>query len=457
MEGMLAMSAKERERLRVIEAVREGRLTQRAAAGRLGLSVRQIKRLCRAYRRRGAAGLASRRRGRPSNRRIARAEQRRIVNLVRRHYGDFGPTLAAEYLAERHGYRHCVETLRQWMIGAALWQPQPPRHARVHRLRERRARVGELVQIDGSPHAWLEARGPRCCLLAFIDDASGRLQYARFVPVESTRAYLEALHTYVLRYGRPVAFYSDRHSIFTKHDPEDPTPTQLERAVRALDIEPILARTPQAKGRVERAFQTLQDRLVKALRLEGVASIDAANAFLPAFMARYNARFARPALEPEDAHRPLAISTEQLDWICCEQFSRTLSRTLSCQYRGRLYVVATAGAPAYHLRRARLTVCDPGPAGRVVLLHEGKSLPYRCFDKQTLPAPRVADDKTLDQMVDEAQRRQGLHALAMALARQRHAAHQGRINAHNPNHPWRRDKVAAAARNTHHHATATSP
>lgn len=442
MAGMLEMSAKERERWRVIEAVQERRLTQQAAAVRLGLSVRQVKRLCRAYRRRGAAGLVSRRRGRPSNRRIARAEQRRVLSLVRRHYSDFGPTLATEYLAERHRYTHSVETLRQWMIGAGMWQPKPARHAHVHRLRERRARVGELVQIDGSPHAWLESRGPRCCLLAFIDDASGRLQYARLVPVESTRAYLEALQSYVLRYGRPVAFYSDRHSIFTKHDPEDPTPTQLERAVRALDIEPILARTPQAKGRVERAFQTLQDRLVKALRLQGIASIAAANAVLPAFLARYNARFARAAVQPEDAHRPLHRSTEELGWICCEQFRRTLSRSLSCQYRGRLYVIDTAGAAAYHLRGAPLTVCDPGPGGSVVLLHQGQSLPYRCFDKHALPAPRVADDKTLDHLVEEAKRLQRLRA-------QRHPPP--------PNHPWLRDKHAAAAMSAQRRATATSP
>jgi hypothetical protein len=283
--------------------------------------------------------------------------------------------------------------------------------------------VGELVQIDGSPHAWLEGRGPRCCLLAFIDDATGRLQYARFVPVESTRAYLDALHAYVLRYGRPVAFYSDRHSIFTKHDPEDPTPTQLERALRALEIEPILARTPQAKGRVERAFQTLQDRLVKALRLDRVATLEAANAALPAFTARYNARFARPAREPDDAHRPLTISTEQLGWICCEQYTRTLSRSLSCQYRGRLYIIDTAGAAAYHLRAARLCVCDPGAGGQVVLLHDGRRLPYRCFDKHAVPAPRVADDKTLDAMVDEAKRLQQLRA-------RRHPPP--------PSHPWLR-------------------
>jgi transposase len=420
-EGILAMSTKERERLRVVQAVREGRLTQRQAAVELGLSVRQVKRLCRAFRRRGAGGLVSRRRGRPSNRRIAPAEQRRVVRLVQRHYPDFGPTLAAEYLSEHHGYTGSVETLRQWMIGAELWQPRRTRQRRVHQLRERRAAVGELVQIDGSPHAWLEHRAARCCLIAFVDDASGRLQYARFVAVESTRAYLQALHSYVQQWGRPVAFYSDRHSIFTKHDPEDPHPTQFERAVRALDIEPILALSPQAKGRVERAFQTLQDRLVKALRLARIDSLEAANAFLPGFLVRYNARFARTPREPADAHRRLNLSVEQLHWTCSEQFPRTLSPSLSCQFRGQLYLINTEGAPAYHLRRARITVCDHGPGQPLTLLHKGKVLPWRRFEGPGSLPERVADDKQLDQFVDAAKKRQA----------RKSSAHKP-----DPNHPW---------------------
>jgi len=400
------MKAKERERLRLIEAVEERRMTQAAVAGRLGLSIRQVKRLCYAYRTAGAAGLVSRKRGQPSNRRITASEQRRVIKLVRRHYSDFGPTLACEYLQERHGFAHCVETLRQWMIAAELWQPQRMPRRQIHPLRERRHCVGELVQIDGSPHAWLEQRGPRCTLLGFIDDASSALLYAQFVPIESTRAYLEALHHYVVTYGRPVAFYSDRHSIFTKHDPEDPTPTQFERAVRALDIEPILAVTPQAKGRIERVFQTLQDRLVKALRLAAVSTLDQANAFLPRFLARHNARFALAPLDPHDAHRPLHLTEHLLRWTCCAQYSRTLSPALSCQYRGQLYVITTGNALAYHLRRAKITVCDPGGNQPVTLLYHDKSLPYRVFAKAAPALTPTADDKTLDQLVTAAKQRQ---------------------------------------------------
>lgn len=180
MEGVVSMSAKERHRLRVVQAVHERRLKQTEAARELGLSVRQIKRLLRSWRQSGAAGLVSRRRGQPSNRRIGEAEREEMLYQVRQRYADFGPTLAAEYLQRRHGFTRSVETLRQWMIEDGLWKPKRQRKKRVFQLRERRACVGELVQIDGSPHAWLEDRGPRCSLIAFVDDATGRLQYAQF-------------------------------------------------------------------------------------------------------------------------------------------------------------------------------------------------------------------------------------------------------------------------------------
>lgn len=415
------MSGQERDRLKVIEAVIEKRLKQVEAATQLGLSVRQIKRLVCAHRKEGAAGLVSKRRGRPSNRRIGEEEREAVLDCVRTRYADFGPTLAAEYLHDFHGFTRSVETLRQWMADAGLWEPKRQRHQRPFQLRERRACIGELVQIDGSPHAWLEERGPRCTLIAFVDDASGRLQYARFHPAESTRAYLHGLRAYVARHGRPVAFYSDRHSIFTKHDPEDPMPTQFERAVRELEIEPILALTPQAKGRVERSFQTMQDRLVKALRLAGADTLEAANALLPRFIEHYNARFGKEPRSPQDAHRALTIEPEPLRWITCEQHQRTLSRSLSCQYRGRQYLIQTDGAPAYHLRGARITVCDDGADDTVVLLHRDQLLPYRVFARHELPS-RIADDKTLDAHVEEAKQRQ--------------SAPQPRLPA--SNHPWKK-------------------
>ena len=399
MEGEVTMSVRELDRLEVADR----RLTQADAAHRLGLSIRQIKRLVRAWRGEGAAGVVSRRRGRPSNRRIPEAEKNRFVALVRAHYADFGPTLAAEYLGAEHGFGYSAETLRGWMVEAGLWRPRPGRRARAHPPRERRPRRGELVQIDGSPHAWLEHRGPRCTLIAFIDDATGDVLAARFAATESTRAYLDLLGDCVREHGRPVAFYSDRHSIFTKHDPEDLTPTQFERALGELEIACIQALTPQAKGRVERLFQTLQDRLVKALRLAGIDDIDAANAFLPGYLLRHNERFAVTPAQPEDAHRRWPGDDEQIARITSLHHRRVLSKDLVARFGGQRYIVQTpGGSPRYALRRQPVTVCHYTD-GTIELLHGDELLPWRAFDPARHgPEQRVADDKTVNDHVEQA-------------------------------------------------------
>ena len=300
----LRMSIKEAGRFAVIERVLAGGLTQGVAAQQLQLSLRQIKRLCKAVRDGGAAALISKKRGQPSNRRIDAGEQERIMAVVRQHYPDFGPELAGQYLRAEHGLKASTETLRAWMIMAGLWQPKLHRTKRVHSPRQRRACLGELVQIDGSHHAWFEGRGPKSCLTAFIDDATGRVLGARFTPTETTQAYFDVLHQCIREHGVPLALYSDRHSIFTKHDPEDAKPTQFERALLQLSIEPIQARSPQAKGRVERLFQTLQDRMCKAMRLAAINDIDAANAWLAQYIAAHNQQFAVLARDTQDAHRP---------------------------------------------------------------------------------------------------------------------------------------------------------
>lgn len=403
-DGLLAMSAKERERWVVVRAVGEGRLRQGAAAERLGVSVRQIKRLVRAWRGEGAKGVVSKRRGRPSARRIDDATRHFYIELVRQRYADFGPTLAGEHLAQHHGFTYSHESLRGWMIEAGLWQDKPVRRKRVFQLRQRCPAVGELVQIDGSPHAWLEDRGPRCTLIIFVDDASGALSYARFEPAETTRAYLRGLHCYVRELGLPLALYSDRHSIFGKHDPEDPEPTQFERAARQLGIEPIQALTPQAKGRVERAFQTLQDRWVKALRLGGCCTLEQANAMLPKLMEQYNRRFAKKPAQPRDAHRTYSGSAEQLAWMCAEQYTRTLSKSLSCQFRGQLLQVQTGASQGYHLRAAKLTICEDATDATLTMLHNGKPLAFKRFERHEL-AERHVDDKTLETRMEQLRRK----------------------------------------------------
>ena len=248
--------------------------------------------------------MISRRRGQPSHPRIALHQRERYMELVGEHYADFGPQLAHEYLCRDHGFAWSVETLRGWMIQVGLWRAKRCRAQRVHPSRARRPCLGELVQIDGSHHDLFEGRSNQCCLIAFIDDATWRVLGARIFEQETTYGYLAVLHALMQRHGAPLALYSDRHCIFTKADPEDPKPTQLERALLQLQIEPICAHTPQAKGRVERLFQTLQDRVYKAMRLQCIDTIEQANSCLREYLGEHNRSFAVQARQPQDMHRP---------------------------------------------------------------------------------------------------------------------------------------------------------
>ena len=211
---LVTMSRTEIDRVGVIRKVCEGRLSQDKAGELIGLSARQVRRLNAAYELRGPAGLASRKRGMSSNRRLPEELQLRATSLVRERYADFGPTLAREKLLELHGVRVAKETLRKWMAEAGIWLTRANRLPKVHQPRYRRACFGELVQIDGSPHAWLEDRGPVCTLLVYVDDATGRVMELRFVKSESTFDYFASTVSYLRRHGKPVAFYSDRHSVF---------------------------------------------------------------------------------------------------------------------------------------------------------------------------------------------------------------------------------------------------
>ena len=384
------MSGKEADRLAVVRKVVAKRLRQREAAVQLGLSIRQVKRLLRRYRDRGAAGLVSRRRGRRPNNAMDPGLRREVMDWVVRRYADFGPTLACEKLTEAHGYRLPAETLRQWMMAEGRWRSKSRRRLRIHQRRPRRACFGELIQIDGSVHAWFEDRGGRCTLIVFIDDATSRLLYLRFVPAETTQAYMEALGAYLSAYGRPVAVYSDRHSIFrVNHGRQEGKVTQFTRALKTLDMEPIHAKSPQAKGRVERANQTLQDRLVKELRLEGIDGMEPGNAFLPVFMADYNRRFAVAARSPQDAHRAVLHDAQERDLVLRLHATRKLSKNLTFQYLNREYQITGRGK-GYRLRGAAVTVCDAFGAG-VKVLHQGKALDFRILAEGE--APVALDDE----------------------------------------------------------------
>jgi hypothetical protein len=380
--GTLTMSGKELNRLEILGRVLERRLTQTQGAEQLGLSVRQVERLCRRLRLDGRQGLVSKKRGRPSNRKLPAALRERALALVLSCYADFGPTLAAEKLREQHGLLVSVETLRRWMIEVEIWVPRSRRTRRVHQPRHRRSCKGSLIQIDGCDHEWFEDRAPRCTLLVYVDDATSRLMELRFVKSESTFDYFEATRSYLDRHGKPVALYSDRASIFRitgSPKRKDGGLTQFSRALSELNIDIICANTPQAKGRVERAHLTLQDRLVKELRLRGISTPEAANAYAPEFMADYNERFGKPPLNDYDAHRPVR-DDEDLALILTWQEDRKISKELTVHYQGGRYLIEPS-PEMLELRGRRCRVHEYFD-GRIELRSEGRCLPFSVFKEQ---------------------------------------------------------------------------
>jgi len=291
--GSITMSMRELGRIKIIQSVIDGLLIPWRAAEQLELSVRQVERLCLRYRHEGPAGLISRKRAHPSNHQLAPGVAARALALVAKRYPDFGPTFACEKLREAHGFDLSVATVRRLMTAAGFWVPRKLRPPKVHQPRNRRACLGELVQIDGSDHRWFEERGPSCTLLVFIDDATSRLMTLHFTQTESTFSYFEALDHYLAAHGKPVALYSDKFSVFrvNANNYEEKTfgkgITQFGRACFELNIDTWCANSSQAKGRVERANLTLQDRLVKEMRLRGINTQEAANAYAPSFIADF--------------------------------------------------------------------------------------------------------------------------------------------------------------------------
>ena len=341
----LRMSGKERDRLKVMAALAQRRMRQKEASRLLRLSERQARRILARYRAEGDAGLVHRARGRPSNRRLPEALRRRVMGRVVRQYRGFGPTLAAEKLQERDGLRVSRETLRGWMVAEGVWTPRRPR-VEAHLWRPRRPCFGELVQMDTSEHAWFEGRGEaEPVLVSMIDDATGR-QRKRFFASDTTEANLAMLGVWLRRQGRPGAIYADRDSIFRVNRPPSAeqalagreAETQFGRALRELGIVYIPAGSPQAKGRVERSFQTDQDRLVKELRLRGLSDVEAANAYLEAeYVPQINARFAVPAASTVDAHRP--VRGYDLGALLSVQTVRTVANDYTVRHGGRRYQV----------------------------------------------------------------------------------------------------------------------
>jgi transposase len=373
-EGTVCMSVRELKRVHVIRQVIDHGLRQRAAGELLGLTTRQVRRLIQRVRVGGDAALRHQSRGRPSNRRYPPALKAQVLRLYRQHYGDFGPTLAVEKFAERQGLRLSAETLRGWLRAQGVEHFR--RRPRPHRAwRARKPHVGALLQMDGSHHAWFEARGPVCVLLAYIDDASSRVA-ARFYAYEGTVPALDSFRRYVERAGLPQAVYADKHT--TYRAPGEPTleeqlagvprQSQFQRALAELGVELIHAHSPQAKGRVERLFKTLQDRLVKELRLANIATIEAANQWLATWLPSYNRRFTVLPAHPADVHRP-SPGSRALDRILCVKTTRTVRRDWTVAHHGHLYQLETSV-------RATQVVVEERLDGRRRITYQGHPLRY---------------------------------------------------------------------------------
>jgi transposase len=379
--GFVTVSMRELERIKIFAAVAEHRLKVVQAAERLDLCERQVSRLVRRYETSGPAGLVSGRRGQPSNRELPVDVRARAIALVRERYADFGPTLACEKLRECHGMTLAKETVRRWMRDAGLWIPRKQRPPKIHQPRNRRACLGELIQIDGSDHRWFEQRAPACTLLVFIDDATSRLMTLHFTATESTFSYFEATRRYLEAYGKPVALYSDRASVFSCNG-HSTTPgkgvTQYGRAMFELNIDTWCANSSQAKGRVERANLTLQDRLVKELRLRHIDTREAANAYAPHFIADFNGRFGKVPKSTFNAHRPLR-EDEDLDLILTSRVPRRVSNSLTVQYDRVIYMLADT-VENRSLIHKYLDVFEY-PDGRIEIRINGTALPYVEYDR----------------------------------------------------------------------------
>jgi hypothetical protein len=329
---------------------------------------------------------------------------RQALALIRQRYADFGPTLAGEKLRDCHGIDIGTETVRKLMTEAGLWIPRKLRSRTVYQPRNRRHCLGELIQIDGSDHRWFEDRAPACTLLVYIDDATSRLMHLHFTYSESTFSYFEATRHYLERHGKPQAFYSDRHSVFRvnqKHATGGDGHTQFGRALYELNIESICANSSQAKGRVERANLTLQDRLVKELRLRDISTIAAASAFMPAFIADYNRRFAKPPRNDFDAHRPVR-DDEDLALIFTWREKRKVSHALTLQYARTIYLLADTAVNCKLIHRY-IDVYEY-PDGRIEPRADGVALPYAIYDRlPEIDQGAIVENKRLGQVLQVAQ------------------------------------------------------
>lgn len=375
-KDIINMTKTELERLRVLHRVMEKELTQVKAAEILGISERQAKRIIKRMREEGDRGIIHRSRGKTPPNKISEQQKRYIGGLAAKRYPDFGPTLASEKLWEREGVRISREKLRQIMIEKGLWRVRRRKDKNLHVWRERKAYYGEMVQMDGSQHDWLEGRGPMMVLMGYVDDATG-WTFGRFYEYEGVYPAMDSLERYSRRYGLPISLYQDKHSTYkttreANLDEElrgEQAQTQFERAAKELGIKIIHANSPQAKGRIERAFGTLQDRLIKEMRLESITTMEEANQFLERYLPIYNKRFAREAHREGDLHRPLSKGINLKEIFCIKE-TRRINEDYTLKWKGRLLLIEN---PSIVMKKRKAVVMEHFD-GKMTVKFNGREL-----------------------------------------------------------------------------------
>jgi transposase len=376
MEKSFIMTEKDIDRNNLLLKASEKSMKQVKAAQLLGVSERHFRRLLKAYKEKGAEGLISKKKGMQN--RLMKPEIRAfIIDKLKTTYKDCGPTFAYQKITREHKIKVSLETVRQIMIEEGLWESRKRRHLRIHQRRDRREAEGELIQIDGSPHAWFEDRGLKCSLLAFIDDATSKIKHLKFVGSESTKSYFLAFRDYLKKHGKPQAFYSDRFSVFRVNNDKEGYRkeglTEIGRALKEMKVLLICANSPQAKGRVERLFCTLQDRLVKEMRLRGISSIEEGNEYLEEYIKEHNELFSVKACIEEDAHT--AVTDEEIEASLCYKTTRKLTKNLELSYDSRILQIQIEET-GYRLIGAQVTVKE-ALEGDIAIEYQGELLKWK--------------------------------------------------------------------------------
>lgn len=384
---IIRMSKEELRRLKVIHNVIDKRMKQKDAAGLLSLSCRQVRTIVRKVKRHGDKAIVHSSRGKPSPRKFSDEFQKELITIVKQKYNDFGPTFAAEKLGKIDGKKVNKETLRQWMIEEHIWIPRKYKETvQGHSWRKRKDCFGEMILLDGSIHNWLEGRGPKMTLMAYIDDASN-IVFGEFHLAETTESAMRSFKNYIKKYGIPLSLYFDRHSIYkTTRQPNldeslkgKKAKTQFEKVLEILNVEPIHAYSAEAKGRIERLFETLQDRLVKEMRLSNIHTLAEANKFLKTYLPKHNTRFSIPPKNPKNLHRPIPEELD-LNWVFAVRDERTILNDFTVEWNNKAFLLENHSMV---LKRRRVIVME-NLKGQIRIWFNDRALDFKEITKDTL-------------------------------------------------------------------------